>query len=299
MNWFSFEYPLAVLLLIPLLWCLYRCREKIVPRYFVHLHFFAPGKRLFRLEWLLKVLTLVLLVAAASSPIAVDRLDPLNRTGIDIVLCLDGSGSMNASGFDEKSRRSRFEIVQELAENFVMRRIEDNVGVVLYGDFAFIASPVTYEKGIVAEMIGYLTYGMAGQNTAIGEGIAMSLRALERSRAKTKIIILLTDGENNSGSISPKEAVAIAKEKGVKIYTIGIGKAGEYDATLLETIAKESGGKAFSAHSMEELEAVYESIDTLERSKIKSREYLKKEYYYAFALAGAFLLLLYFIGRRS
>ena len=299
MNWFSFEYPLAVLLLIPLLWCLYRCREKIVPRYFVHLHFFAPGKRLFRLEWLLKVLTLVLLVAAASSPIAVDRLDPLNRTGIDIVLCLDGSGSMNASGFDEKSRRSRFEIVQELAENFVMRRIEDNVGVVLYGDFAFIASPVTYEKEIVAEMIGYLTYGMAGQNTAIGEGIAMSLRALERSRAKTKIIILLTDGENNSGSISPKEAVAIAKEKGVKIYTIGIGKAGEYDATLLETIAKESGGKAFSAHSMEELEAVYESIDTLERSKIKSREYLKKEYYYAFALAGAFLLLLYFIGRRS
>ena len=298
MNWFSFEYPLAVLSLIPLLWCLYRCKEKIVQRYFVHLHLFAPGKRWFAPEWLLKVLTLVLLVAAAASPIIVNRLDPLNRKGIDIVLCLDGSGSMNASGFEEGSRRSRFEIVQALAKGFVMRRVEDNVGVVFYGDFAFIASPVTYEKEIVSEMIDYLSHGMAGQNTAIGEGIAMSLRALERSKAQTKVVILLTDGEHNSGRISPKEAVAIAAERGVKIYTIGIGEKGEYDNALLEEISKESGGRAFVAHTMEELETVYDTIDTLERSQIKSREYLKKEYYYAFALAGAFILLLYFIGRR-
>ncbi len=298
MNWMSFEYPFAVLLLIPLLYCLYRCREKLQPRYFVHLHFFAPGRRWTRLEWLLKVLTLVLLVAALASPILVDRSDPLNRKGIDIVLCLDASGSMGASGFEADSRRTRFEIVQELAQAFVMKRLEDNVGVVLYGDFAFIASPVTYEKEIVAEMIGYLSHGMAGQNTAIGEGIVMSLRALERSPAASKVIVLLTDGEHNSGRIAPKEAVAIAKEKGVKIYTIGIGEAGEFDAGLLEMIAKESGGESFTARNRDELETVYGAIDALERSAIKSREYLKKEYWYPALLVGAFILLLYFIGVR-
>ena len=298
MYWLSFEYPLAVLLLIPLMICLYRCREQVKQRFFVHLHLFAPGKRWLKLQWLLKIVTLVLLVSAIASPIAVDRLDPLNREGIDIVLCLDGSGSMNASGFDSESRLSRFEIVQQLAQAFVMRRVEDNIGVVLYGDFAFIASPVTYEKEIVSEMIGYLSHGMAGQNTAIGEGIAMSLRALEQSTAESKVIILLTDGEHNSGRISPKEAVAIAQEKGVKIYTIGIGKKGEYDAKLLEEIARDSGGRSFSAHNKEELSAVYDEIDTLERSKIKSREYLKKDYYYAVPLLAAFALLLYFIGRR-
>jgi Ca-activated chloride channel family protein len=298
MNWISFEYAPVLLLVIPLLFCLYRCREKVMQRYFVHLHLFEPGRRWTKLEWLLKVLTLLLLTVALASPIAVDRLDPLNRKGIDMVLCLDGSGSMGASGFEEGSLRSRFGIVQELAGAFVMRRVEDNVGVVLYGDFAFVASPVTYEKEIVAEMIGYLSEGMAGQNTAIGEGIAMSLRALERSRAVSKVIVLLTDGEHNSGRITPKEAVAIAKEKGVKIYTIGIGRAGEFDATLLQTIAEESGGRSFSAHNRDELEAIYGEIDALERSAIKSREYLKKEYYYPAALLGVFVLLLYFIGGR-
>lgn len=298
MHWFSFEYPLVVLLLVPLLICLYLCKEKLQARYFVHLHLFAPGKRWVNLEWWLKVLTLVLLVAALASPITVDRLDPMNRHGIDIVLCIDGSGSMNASGFEADTHRSRFEIVQELAEDFIRGRIEDNVGIVLFGDFAFIASPVTYEKEIVSEMIGYLNDGMAGQNTAIGEGIAMSLRALEHSGVASKVIILLTDGEHNSGRISPKDAVSIAREKGVKIYTIGIGKPGEYDKTLLETIAEQSGGRQFSAHSKEELETVYREIDTLERSKIKSREYLKKEYFFSWLLLGAFGLLLYFIGVR-
>ncbi len=298
MNWLSFEYPLAVLLLVPLLYCLYKCKEQIKTRFFVHLHLMSPKKGWFRLEWLVKVLTLILLVAALASPIMIDREDPLNRHGIDMVLCIDGSGSMNASGFEEESRRSRFEIVQEIAQAFVMQRIEDNVGVVLYGDFAFIASPVTYEKEIIAEMIGYLTHGMAGQNTAIGEGIVMSLRALQQSKAESKVIILLTDGEHNSGSISPKEATEIAKENGVKIYTIGMGEEGGFDAALLQEIAQQSNGSYFSAYNKEELEEVYEQIDALERSDIKSRAYLNKSYYAAVPLAVAILFMLYLLNRR-
>ena len=298
MNWLSFEYLWVILLLLPLLYCLYKCKEKLLPRYFVHLHFLSPKKPWLKLEWVLKVLTLTALVIALASPVQIDRIDPLNRQGIDIVLCSDGSGSMNASGFEDQSRRSRFEIVQEIARSFVMKRLEDNIGVVLYGDFGFIASPVTYEKEIVAEMIGYLSHGMAGQNTAIGEGLAMSIRALERSKAKSKVIILLTDGEHNSGRISPKEAVILAVQEGIKIYTIGIGKQGEFDEKLLKKIADESGGEQFSAYNSEELATVYKKIDTLERAKIKSQAYMKRSYYFAIPLMAAFLLLLYFFGRE-
>ena len=295
----TFEYPYLLVLLLPLLYCLYRCKEKIEQGYFVHLSLFTTHTKWFRWEWIVKIAAIVLLLSAISSPIFIDKIDPLNRKGIDIVLSIDGSGSMNSSGFDEKTRDSRFAITQTIAQDFVMKRIEDNVGVVLFGDFAFIASPVTYEKEIVSEMIGYLSHGMAGQNTAIGEGITMGLRALQNSKAKSKIIILLTDGEHNSGRISPKDATALAKELGVKIYTIGIGKKGEFGKTLLEKIADESDGRFFAAYNKEELQKTYDAINSLEQSNIKSREYKVKDYYYQWPLAGALLLLFFLLWQRS
>lgn len=295
----TFEYPYLLVLLLPLLYCLYRCKEKIEQGYFVHLSLFTTHTKWFRWEWIIKIATVVLLLSAISSPILIDKIDPLNRKGIDIVLSIDGSGSMNSSGFDEKTRDSRFAITQTIAQDFVMKRVEDNVGVVLFGDFAFIASPVTYEKEIVSEMIGYLSHGMAGQNTAIGEGITMGLRALQNSKAKSKIIILLTDGEHNSGRISPKDATALAKEHGVKVYTIGIGKKGEFDKTLLEKIADESDGHFFAAYNKDELQKVYNEINSLEQSNIKSREYQVKDYYFQWPLVGALLLLFFLLWQRS
>lgn len=295
----TFEYYYLFLLLPFFLYCLYRCKEKIEEGYFVHLTLFTTQTSLFRWEWLLKIAVVFLLVTTVASPIIIDKTDPLNRKGIDIVLSLDGSGSMNTSGFDETSRDSRFVITQKIAQDFVLKRVEDNVGVVLFGDFAFIASPVTYEKEIVSEMIGYLSHGMAGQNTAIGEGIVMGLRALKDSKAKNKIIILLTDGEHNSGRISPKDATALAKEQGVKIYTIGIGKKGEFDKALLEKIAAESNGKFFAAYNKEELQNTYDTINALEQSNIKSREYQVKEYYFQWPLAGVLVILLFLLWQRS
>ncbi len=295
----TFEYFYLLLLLLPLLYCLYRCKEKLEQGYFVHLALFTTQTKWFRWEWIVKVSIVILLLLAIASPIFIDKVDPLNRKGIDIVLSIDGSGSMNSSGFDEKTRESRFAITQTIAQDFVMKRVEDNVGVVLFGDFAFIASPVTYEKEIVSEMIGYLSHGMAGQNTAIGEGITMGLRALQNSKAKSKIIILLTDGEHNSGRISPKDATALAKELGVKIYTIGIGKKGEFDKALLEKIADESDGEFFAAYNKDELQKTYNEINSLEQSNIKSREYQVKDYYYQWPLAGALLLLFFLLWQRS
>lgn len=299
MNIWSFHYVWAFALLIPVLYCLYRCKIAATRRYFPHLHFFGTPGKWRNLDWLLKTLAAALLVGALATPVVIDYADPRNRNGIDIVLSLDGSGSMNASGFGgEESRLSRFEIVQQIASDFVMKRLEDNVGVVLFGDFAFIATPVTYEKEIVSEMIGYLSHGMAGQNTAIGEGVAMGVRALRDSKARSRVIILLTDGEHNSGAISPKEAVEMVQKAGIKLYTIGIGPKGEFDNALLEQLARDGGGKYFSAANAKELQAVYDEIDTMERSSIKSESNTLEEHYYQWPLAGALVLIAYLLWRR-
>ena len=294
----TFESLLPLLLFIPLYYCLVKCRRKATQQYFVHLHLFSLKPERIKWEWILKLLALSGMLIALASPVFIDKNDPLNRNGIDIVLSLDASGSMSASGFDRRSRQSRFEITQKIAQDFVLGRLEDNIGVVLFGDFAFIASPVTYEKEIVSEMIGYLSYGMAGENTAIGEGIAMGVRALQHSKAHSKVIILLTDGEHNSGRISPQEATALAIERGIKIYTIGIGAKGDFDAAMLKKVAEDGGGEYFAAYDNKELEDVYEEIDTLERSRIKSKAYLQKEYYYHYALLAAFVAMLILLTRR-
>ena len=304
MNYYSFEYSYLILLLIPILYCLYKCKEYMKPKFFVHLHFLSAKRSFLKLEWIIKVMIFVLLCIAISSPIIVDRFNPLNRHGKDIVLAIDGSGSMNSSGYDvedevsDGERLSRFDITKKIAHEFIQKRVSDNIGVVLYGDFAFIASPITYEKAIVTDMLSYLTHGMAGQNTAIGEAIAMSVRAFKHSKAKTKVIILLTDGEHNSGAISPKDAIKLAQKENIKIYTIGLGNKGEADEALLTKIALESGGHFYRAASAKELQKVYSEIDRLESSKIKSREYMLKDYYYSIPLLLAFGLLLFLLFRE-
>ncbi len=305
MNYYLFEYPYLVLLLIPLLFCLYRCKEQIKSRYFVHLQFLSAKKSFFKLQWILKIIIFVLLCIALMSPVSIDKQNPFNRNGKDIVLAIDASGSMNASGFDVQNvlgeRLSRFEIAKIVASEFIQKRVMDNIGVVIFGDFAFIASPVTYEKEIVSDMLGYLSQGMAGQNTAIGEAIAIGVRAFKYSSAQTKIIILLTDGEHNSGAISPKDAVKLAQENKIKVYTIALGNKGEADEALLKEMAKNTDGVFFEAKSAEELQEIYAEIDKLESSKIKSKEYREKDFHYQvfLLLACGFLLLLLFRGARK
>lgn len=274
------------------------------PIYFVHLHFMKAKKSFLKLEWIIKILIFISLFVALSSPIIIDKLNPLNRHGKDIVLAIDASGSMNSSGFDyddtvsDGQRLSRFEITKLIAKDFIEARVSDNVGIVVYGDFAFIASPITYEKSIVVDMLSYLTQGMAGQNTAIGEAIVMSTRAFKHSKAKTKIIVLLTDGEHNSGAISPKDALKQALKENIKIYTIAMGNKGEADEALLEKIAGETDGEFFSATNAKELQEIYSKIDSLESSKIKSREFVLKEYYYFLLLFISLGLLLFLLYRE-
>ena len=238
-------------------------------------------------------------MTALASPITYDAKISNHRKGRDLVFALDSSGSMGEQSYSqEMPNASKFEILRSLIRSFVQERFDDNVGVSVFGSFAFSSVPLTYDMKAVAFLLDFIEVGIAGENTAIGDGLMQALTLLEKGSAKSKAIILVTDGYQNSGKTSIKDAVAKAKKMQVKIYTIGLGKASDFDAKLLKKIALDTHGKMFAAKSAKELQEVYSQLNTLEPSKIRSQNYLNKELFYAYPLAFASLLLLSLLAKR-
>ena len=237
-----------------------------------------------------------LMVFALAEPFIYDSASNQHKKGRDLILAIDASGSMAQSGFDEKNRfKTKYESTLALSTAFTQRRFDDNMGVVVFGTFAYTASPLTYDLESLAYLLEMTTVGLAGESTAIGDALIQSIRTLSYGEAKNKAIILLTDGYHNAGKSSPKAAVAKAKALGIKIYTIGIGKKSDYDAALLETIAKESGAKSYNASLASKLSKVYEAIEALEPSSIRSENYLNQKLLTLFPLGIVFVLLLLWI----
>ncbi|MCF6201485.1 MAG: VWA domain-containing protein [Hydrogenimonas sp.] len=240
---------------------------------------------------MLDIAVFSLLVFALAYPYLFQLKAAHERSGRDLVIVLDTSGSMGESGFDDSDKeRRKFDVVESIVSDFISKRYDDNIGLVIFGTFAFTASPVTYDLNALKQILNMVDVGVAGQNTAIGEGIWQALRSLTFGSAKEKMIILLTDGRQNSGSVSVAAAVKEAAEKGVKIYTIGVGKEGEYDSELLKRVARESGGKSFCATDAKELESIYEEIDRLEPSPIRSDQITNRTPLYTTPLLLAMLL---------
>ena len=294
----TFDYP-AVLLLLLLIPCFHYCRKKRDVRFLPKLTWILPKRRWINRTLLFRVTIFALLVFALASPFSYSAKYPAEREGVAIVLALDTSGSMRESGFSKQGNESKFALLQKLAKAFILGRGGDNIGIVAFGSYAFTASPVSYDLEGVAELLSMLEVEIAGKNTAIGEAIMQSIRTLEAAKAKEKVIVLVTDGKNNSGAVSVKEAVAAAKQKGIKIYTIGLGKRGDYDAFLLQKVAQESGGKAFDARDVDDLRNVYAQIDRLLPSPLRSAGYLDREMLFMYPLAAAVLLLFGYLYRRS
>ena len=295
---FEFQYPLFFLLLIPI-FCIYLCPISAPKRYFVHLNFFAKFSRFINKEKLIYSIIAAMIVTALASPISYEQKSPNNRKGRDLVIALDSSGSMGESGFNnEKKDIRKFDAVISILNNFITKRYDDNMGVVVFGTFAFASSPLTYDTGALKYVLQFLDVGIAGNNTAIGEGISQSLRVLENGEAAKKVVILLSDGFTNSGSISAKDAVKKAKQQNIKIYTIGLGKDGNFDEKLLKIIAKDSGGKFFKAKNASQLEDVYDELNSLEPSPIRSEYYLHKRILFHIPLFIAIALLIFILLRR-
>ena len=299
MSSFEFEYPYIFILLLLIL-CIYKCPATVKKIIFPHIQLFTKVTSFLNREKIFYSLILALLVSALASPIEYDAKLSQNRKGRDLVFVLDTSGSMGESGYSSENQdASKFTILKNLISEFVQKRYDDNVGVTLFGSFAFSSVPLTYDMKAVSFLLDFLEVGIAGENTAIGDGIATAATLLEHGNAKNRVMILITDGYQNSGITSIKKAIEKAKKSDIKIYTIGIGKAQDFDVKLLEKIAKDTNAKMFQAKDASELLNVYDTLDSLEPSAIKSQQYLNKKMLYFYPLSLAMLLLLFLLAKRG
>lgn len=260
------------------------------------------------LLFVLQMAALALLIVAIARPQSTSTSQISNIEGIDIILAQDVSGSMLARDL----KPDRLEASKKVAADFVEGRPTDRMGLVVFAGESFTQVPLTTDHGIMLSMLNELKSGMIEDGTAIGDGLATAINRLKDSEAISKVIILLTDGMNNTGSVDPYTAAELAKLYGIRVYTIGVGSYGtapfpvqtvfgiqyqqmkvEIDEKLLTTIANSSGGKYFRATSNQKLDEIYDEIDKLERSKIEVTEFrhLHEEYYPLVALALALLLL--------
>lgn len=307
--------PWALLLLAPLAAVLWRCarsRGPSLPHPGTASVEDAPSARARAARWLplaLPGLALVLLVLALARPQRVQRAVGGEGRGIDIVLAIDSSISMNAMDL----KPTRFAVAQDAAARFVRGRAEDRIGLVTFGGAPLLAAPLTVDYEALVERIGSLETGMTKvEGTAVGDGLVSALRRLRESTAKSKVVILLTDGSSNTGAVDPLTGAKAAAGMGIKVYTIGAARRGEsvmmvedprfgrvearvgddLDEETLSEMARLTGGKYWRAESLAALRAVYDEIDRLEKSAVKLPDLVvRDELYRGPALLAALLLL--------
>jgi Ca-activated chloride channel family protein len=257
-----------------------------------------------------------LCVIALARPQAGQKETEILTEGIDIVLCLDTSGSMRALDFEREGRRTdRLEVVREVVKAFIQKRQNDRIGMVVFGEQAFTQCPLTMDYGVLLSFLDRIEIGMAGDSTAVGSALATGVKRLKEVPGKSKVVILVTDGRNNAGRIAPETAAEIARTYEVKVYTIGVGVEGDspflmetlfgkryvyqkvdLDEETLKHIADVTGGAYFRAEDTASLEKIYEQIDEMERTEAKVKEYMEYEELFAqFAFPGLLLILTGFV----
>jgi len=264
------------------------------------------------LPFALRAAAFALLVVALARPQDVEQNVRTNTEGIDIMLAIDVSGSMLARDF----KPDRITAAKEVAGSFIADRYGDRIGLVAFAGEAFTQSPLTTDQSTLQTLLARIRSGLIEDGTAIGNGLATAINRLRESDAKSKVIILLTDGVNNQGQIAPMTAAEIAKAQGIRVYTIGVGTEGmapypaidmfgnltfvnqkvEIDEKTLTAISDMTGGKYFRATDKAKLKAIYDEINQLEKSKVEETEHVSyHELYLAWVLAALGLLLAEFL----
>jgi len=290
-----FEYPIAFVILILYFVCIKFCKNRGLALYFPNskLLQMASVKKSLSLN-IIKFLTVFSLVTTLASPIVEDNVVIKNDKGYEISLILDASGSMLQS--------NKFNIVKDIVGDFIDKREHDKLALSIFADFAYVAVPLTYDKKSIKRLLSRIDVGVAGTSrTALYEALFLSSNLFKTSTSKEKIAILLTDGVDNAQTIPLEVAINRAKKYGIKVYTVGVGNAGDFDPEVLNEIATKSGGKYFSANTVEGLQDIYKTINRLEKSEIKANKYVKKTYYfqYTLALAMLFLIIYFYLANRE
>lgn len=293
-NNFTFEYPFVFLLIIVFFLCLSYCKPKKMALLFPNVALLKKSTQKSRITLnVIKFLMVFLVITALASPVKEDTIVNRSEQGYEISLILDASGSMRENG--------KFDVVKNIVTKFIDQRKSDKIGLSIFADFAYVAIPLTYDKASIKRLLSRIHVGIAGRHrTALYEALFLSSNLFKTSKAKEKIAILLTDGMDNANTIPLNVAVNTAKKYGIKVYTIGIGSAGDFNPQVLQKIARATGGKYFSANSTQRLQQIYKTIDALEKSKIKAQKYVKKTYYFQYPLGFAIVfLILYFYLRNK
>ncbi|RKN83015.1 vWA domain-containing protein [Ulvibacterium marinum] len=314
----SFANPeffwLLSLLPLALLWYFFRRKQQVASLKISSIKGFTANSILPKLRpvlFALRLLALAAIIVAMARPQTEDISTRTKTTkGIDIVMAIDVSSSMLARDL----KPNRLSALKEVAADFIRERPNDRIGLVAYAGEGYTKTPITSDKSIVLGALREITYGQLNDGTAIGMGLATAVNRLKESKAISKVIILLTDGVNNSGFIEPQTAAELAIEFGIKVYTIGLGTNGnalspiaynsdgsyrygmrqvEIDEDLLNNIAKTTGGKYFRATDNEKLEAIYDEINKLEKTEIEEFKYYRYEEKFRpwVLLAGALLVM--------
>lgn len=319
---FANPYFFLLLLLIPTMVAFYffYLNKKRTQLTFSGLENFKGIKPSFKqkysfLPFLLKLIAFVLAIIALARPQSSMSGQNIKTEGIDIMMALDISASMLA----EDLKPNRIDAAKKVAEEFIDSRPNDRIGLVVFSGESFTQCPLTTDHAVLKNLFTGIESGMLADGTAIGEGLGTAVNRIRNSKAKSKVIILLTDGVNNVGSIAPETAGEIAKTFGIRVYTIGVGTIGmapypfktpfgiqyqnievQIDEAILKQIASETDGKYFRATNSSKLKEIYNEIDKLEKTKIDVTEFHNyTEEFYPWAIAAALILLLDIILRYT
>lgn len=250
----------------------------------------TKSRWLYVLKWLILFFTIV----ALCTPVIQKKVQTKKDNAIDMVLCLDASGSMSLNGFNLKDyNQTRLQAVKEVVEGFIAKRKEDRIGLVFFGTYSAVVSPLSFDKEAEIERVKSLQVGILGKSTALIDALLNGLGLLKESKAKSKVIILLSDGEDSSSLVNLKFVLKLAKKYKIKIYTIQIDSS---QTDMMQVIAKANNTQAFHAKTKEDLAKVYASIDTLEKSKLLFKTILVQEQLFSYplflAIVATLLLLL-------
>ncbi|HEY7751383.1 MAG TPA: VWA domain-containing protein [Ignavibacteriaceae bacterium] len=319
---FAYPWVLYFLLIIPVLvaWYIFRGMKNQVSVTYSSLNIFkdVPStfrERLLHLPVAIRMIALAFLIIALARPQKFSAGENVITEGIDIAMVLDISGSMLAEDF----KPNRLEAAKDVIDEFVSGRITDRIGLVVFAREAFTQCPLTIDYNVMRNLLLQIKTGMIADGTAIGNGIANGVNRLKDSDAKSRIIILLTDGVNNSGEVDPVSAAEIAKTFGIRIYTIGVGTRGqapypvqtpfgiryqmmpvEIDEDVMQRIAGLTDGQYFRATNNKALEEIYNKIDRLEKTKIEITSYKNaSEVFYSWISWGVLLLLIELILSKT
>lgn len=254
---------------------------------------------------LLLCLMWLCLITAAARPQTFGDVLGVPITGRDLMLCIDISGSMNETDlYSGNSQATRMSVVKYVARDFVSRRVGDRIGLIMFGSKAYVQSPLTHDHETVQHFLDEARVGLAGRSTAIGDAIGLGVKRLRERPAESRVLVLLTDGENSEGAIDPLEAARLAADNNIRVHTIGVGsestggllgralgmRNSELDEETLRSIAQQTGGEYFRARDQRELEEIYRAIDKLEPTHNDDMEFRPLRELFAWPLGLALLL---------